>query len=213
MGIVVNFPARRRHGRTSGARASAGSRAASAAINSAVTPAFLTRGAASTRAHHSAGITSRWCHLRAAEADAPISSAMAPGERQSSMMDRNDVIASAMAESLLGQIVLDRKANLSLDCEELLGHPVPMELKSFDRKKFGQRLVQARGQRSTIAVADALGMDQSLYSKYENGKREMPLRRVVPFAFLCGVNVEWLITGVQRREAPEPKPKSRKNAA
>lgn len=75
-----------------------------------------------------------------------------------------------------------------------------MALRPFDRHKFGDRLREARGARSTTDVAEALGIDQSLYSKYENGKREMYVRHVESFCVLCGVAVVWLITGDQKRQ-------------
>lgn len=43
------------------------------------------------------------------------------------------------------------------------------------------------------AVAQYLLCDQSLYSKYERGEREIPLRLVVHLAEYYGVSVDYLV--------------------
>ena len=55
------------------------------------------------------------------------------------------------------------------------------------------------------AVAEFLMCDQSLYSKYERGERELPLRLAVRLAEFYGVSVDYLV-GL----TDEPTPYSRK---
>ncbi len=43
------------------------------------------------------------------------------------------------------------------------------------------------------AVAEFLMCDQSLYSKYERGERELPLRLAVRLAEFYGVSVDYLV--------------------
>ena len=56
-------------------------------------------------------------------------------------------------------------------------------------------------------VADILQCDQSLYSKYERGERELPLRLAIQLAEFYGVSVDYL---VGLTDTPEPYPRRRK---
>lgn len=67
--------------------------------------------------------------------------------------------------------------------------------------EFGARLREARGARTTTFIAKQLGVDQSGYSKFENGKREMPLHLVPVFCDLCNVDPVWLVIGPRRKRA------------
>lgn len=55
-------------------------------------------------------------------------------------------------------------------------------------------------------IAKMLMCDQSLYSKYELGKRELPLRLAVKLAEHYGVSVDYL---VGLTDTPEPYPRGR----
>lgn len=56
------------------------------------------------------------------------------------------------------------------------------------------------------AIADYLMCDQSLYSKYERGEREIPLRLVIRLAEYYGVSVEYLV-GLTDESTPYPQKK------
>ena len=55
-------------------------------------------------------------------------------------------------------------------------------------------------------VAEYLLCDQSLYSKYERGERELPLRLAVRLAEFYGVSVDYLV-GLTDEPAPYPRKK------
>lgn len=57
------------------------------------------------------------------------------------------------------------------------------------------------------AIAGYLLCDQSLYSKYERGERELPLRLAVRLAEYYGVSVDYL---VGLTDDPTPYPRKRK---
>ena len=56
------------------------------------------------------------------------------------------------------------------------------------------------------AVAEFLMCDQSLYSKYERGERELPLRLAIRLAEFYGVSVDYLV-GLTDEPAPSPRKK------
>ena len=56
------------------------------------------------------------------------------------------------------------------------------------------------------AIADYLMCDQSLYSKYERGEREIPLRLVIRLAEYYGVSVDYLV-GLTDESTPYPQKK------
>ncbi|MDY5611957.1 helix-turn-helix domain-containing protein [Dysosmobacter sp.] len=56
------------------------------------------------------------------------------------------------------------------------------------------------------AVAEFLMCDQSLYSKYERGERELPLRLAVRLAEFYGVSVDYLV-GLTDEPAQYPRKK------
>lgn len=57
---------------------------------------------------------------------------------------------------------------------------------------------------SQSKVAQYLMCDQSLYSKYERGERELPLRLAVRLAEYFGVSVDYLV-GLTDEAAPYPR--------
>ena len=68
-----------------------------------------------------------------------------------------------------------------------------MELK-IRQMRQARRLTQKE-------IARHLHCDQSLYSKYERGEREIPLHLLVELAFFYGVSLDYL-AGL----TPQPKP-------
>lgn len=56
------------------------------------------------------------------------------------------------------------------------------------------------------AIAEYLLCDQSLYSKYERGERELPLRLAIKLAEYYGVSVDYLV-GLTDEAAPYPRKK------
>lgn len=57
------------------------------------------------------------------------------------------------------------------------------------------------------SMAEALGMEQSKYSKYEV-RTELPHHLIVPFCSLCEISMAWLFTAAV--EVREPKPRRRR---
>ena len=57
-------------------------------------------------------------------------------------------------------------------------------------------------------IAQYLLCDQSLYSKYERGERELPLRLAVELAKYYGVSVDYLVGLTDARE-PYPRKRGR----
>ena len=53
-------------------------------------------------------------------------------------------------------------------------------------------------------IAEYLMCDQSLYSKYERGERDLPLEAAVKLAQFYGTSVDYLI-GLTSRKEPYPK--------
>lgn len=49
------------------------------------------------------------------------------------------------------------------------------------------------GEYSQKFIAEYLMCDQSLYSKYERGEREIPLRLILKLAELYGVSLDYLV--------------------
>ena len=56
------------------------------------------------------------------------------------------------------------------------------------------------------AIAGLLMCDQSLYSKYERGERELPLRLAVQLAEFYGVSMDYLV-GLTDEPTPYPRKK------
>ena len=55
-----------------------------------------------------------------------------------------------------------------------------------------------------VQIADYLQCDQSLYSKYERGERDLPLRLAVELAKYYGVSVDYLV-GLTDVQTPYPR--------
>lgn len=188
MDNVIKFPRQ--------ARTSRRSRAASRAKRSAVKPALRAISVCKIGDHHSAGILSLCGHLRTAATPAPISPASASGVSHKDTTSRK---FSNMTE-LLGQPVLEIKGNSSLDGLIMAGQTVPMTTDEYRAYliEFGERLREARAGRKQTLIAKQLGVDQSGYSKWERGEREMPLYLVPEFCELCDYPPGRLIGRVPR---------------
>ena len=52
-------------------------------------------------------------------------------------------------------------------------------------------------------IAAYLGCDQSLYSKYERGEREFPLRLAIKLAAFYGVSLDYLVGVTNNPETPQ----------
>jgi len=57
-------------------------------------------------------------------------------------------------------------------------------------------------------IAEFLMCDQSLYSKYERGEREIPLRLIIRLAEYYGVSVDYLV-GLTDEKRPYPRKRRR----
>jgi hypothetical protein len=189
MGIVIRFHQ---------ARASTGSRAASAVSSSAVTRFAVAFSVASTADHQSDGMLLRCPHFVTAVTGAPTSAAMDSREGQSPMMERNEV-KSVMTTSI-GQTVLKRKAVLSLDCELPLGHTVRMAKKiltdfecRFLARTYAARKLKFETQ-DDIAPMLEDGMKQDSYKQYET-RNVLPVELFDKFVKLTGVTLDWLVAG------------------
>jgi len=180
------------------ARSSTGAlRAANRVKSSAVTPASLTRGAASTEAQYPGGIRSRCHHLRAPDTPALISEAMSSALGHSEMIDRKDVISVMPPD--LGQTVLNGKVKLSLDCGFQSGQTVLMpnaKARSQFKSEFIARVIAAREARqlTQIQIAKGLGIKQDRYKQYET-RSYLPHQFVPTFCLICGVEISWLYSG------------------
>lgn len=212
MGIVVSFKARRhrRHGRASAGSRGSILREAKSANRSAVTPAALPVSDSVIGFHHSSGMRSRCSHFRADATDAPISAAIAPGDRQRPITARNESkvplveASSVITESAIGQFVLNGNAILSHDCGRSGGNNRPMakdEGSTAHRDAFVARVKLARESRFRAQqdLCDVLKLDQGTYQKYEI-RSYLPYPLVWRFCQACGVSLEWLVTG--RGRAP-----------
>jgi DNA-binding XRE family transcriptional regulator len=209
---VIAFP-KRRH-----ARASAGSRAASLAKVSAVTPADFAGSDCETANHHSPGMRSLCDHFRMAGTPAPRSDAIASCDGQSRITSRNE--AGSCMPNVLGQSVLKSKPNVSHDDCGPMGQNVPMknQAKSAYKAAFLGRVAAARLLRfeTQDPAATAIGLAQDTYKQYET-RSLMPHHLIPRFCAICGVSTEWLISGKGAgpavMPAPEVKPRAPKRAA
>lgn len=220
--MIIQFPQRHAHD-----RASTGSRAASATIISAVTPAPLATAESRIACHHSSGIRSRCDHLRAAAMPAPISIAMASGEPQSPMIERNEVGApGSIMDACLGQFVLNGKAKVSRDYEPPNSDNRGMADRTSETAEtlaFIARVRSAREAkfRTQRPVYSFLGIPQDQYKHYEL-TRPLPRRFIPKFCLITERSMEWLLTGEEKgslvspempEQAAERRPRRRRKAA
>ena len=192
--MLIRFP---HHARTSET-----SRAAKAVKTPAVTRSLLAMPVARIVDHHSAGITLRCHHFETVDARAPISEAIASREGHSSITSRKD--DNSLMSSNLGQLVLNCKANLSLDGNLSLGQTVRMsesDLETQYKQEFTARIKASRvatGMKQW-QVAEALGVPQDHYKHWEL-TRLMPHHLIGRFCLVTRVDPVWLMTG--RGEKP-----------
>lgn len=214
MGIVVRFP---HHARASASvRLSTGRRACIDASASSVTAANPRPSAAETSgAHHSEGNLFRLCHFRTAYSEAPVSSASASSEGQSSHTARG--VSSVMARPL-GRNVLNVKANVSYDFGSVArdnAQAMPDRMSETEEKlAFIRRVRLAREARypTQRPMLTILGIDQGTYKQYET-RTPLPHRFIPKFCAATAVTMEWLLTGegkgpvaVEHFPTGEPKP-------
>lgn len=200
MTTVVTFPGHWRPPSTV-------SRAAKRIRISADAPASCATSVDKIALHHSAGTASRCHHLETAGDRAPMSDAMASLEGHSSISARNES-KSAMPESLR-QLVLNGKDILSEDAEISPGHNVFMSRNPSDSEFKRLFLARTRAARlksklTQEQMADALGVEQSKYSKYEV-RTVLPHHLIIPFCSLCEVSLPWLFTAAIEVHASKPK--------
>lgn len=180
------------------ARASSSFRAAKATKVSAFNPALAATSVAKIGDHHSEGTLFRCAHLVTVGTLAPISDAIASRDSQRPINSLNDVIFLAMPK-VIGQSVLKRKANLSLDGKLSLGHTVPMpesETETQFKQLFTERVKAAREAQGLTQgqVAKALGIPQDRYKQYE-GRSYLPPHFYERFCIVCRTDLVWLMTG------------------
>lgn len=168
---------------------------------SAVRPAFRETSVDRIDSHHSDGMLSRCDHLEVCDGLDPMSRAIASFDDQSSMTSRKDLSSSISLH--LRHFVLDDKGILCGDHSQPFRQSLAMVEKRDARSKFLAdflgRTVAARKQKfaSTAEMAIALGWGadaQATYSKYET-RTPLPTYLIEQFCKICGVRVEWLITG------------------
>ncbi len=224
--VVIKFPRRRQHGRSS-AKAGEGfdRRAANLVKSSAVTPFCPAISVCKIDDQYSEGIQSRSHHLRAAKTDAPMSPASASGDFQSAMTSQKVEIESVM-ESEIRQIVLKLNPILSNALQAPASDTCLMAKKPASSteylKAFTTRIYSAREHAGLTQeqMAHILQTSQPTYSKYEV-RSLLPHRHIWTFCLSCHVSVEWLVTGqgkgVPLRARPErahrPGRRARKRAA
>lgn len=195
------------------ARASAGLRSAKRTRSSVDSSSDLARSVRSKDPQYSAGILSLCHHLETCVAVVPErSDAKASREPQSSMMLRNEVRSSIGKN--IGQPVLKRKAFLSLDRDNSVGHDVLMPKSGPEaeyKQAFIQRVKEARETRDLkqweIAELLEAGMAQDKYKQYET-RSLLPHHLIGRFCIICRVDPEWLVTGkgkkIVKTAQPEP---------
>ena len=106
----------------------------------------------------------------------------------------------------VGQIVLRRKAILSLDDEMPSGHNVPMA--DSDEKAQYELEFIARAKAARIAtgkrqwqVAHLMNIKQDQYKHYETG-RVIPHHLIGRFCLICNIDPNWLLTGMGAKPLP-----------
>lgn len=204
----------KRHTRAS-ARASGpiGARAASIVSISAVRPAFAAVGVAKITHHQSDGMLSRCHHFETARSKALISSAIALREGHSSMTARNEFMPPSIRQS-----VLNCKGNLGADCDALTRQNVlmPSRLPASEFKRlFCARtaLARERAGYTQATMAEALGMAQGTYHKYEK-RSPLPHHLVPQFCLLCEIGPQWLYSAaVDARVLAKPAGKRTRRVA
>lgn len=132
-------------------------------------------------------------------------------------MDRKDNMSgAAFIESEIRQFVLNCKPILSHERSGGLTDNCPMAKDQTDKQyleAIRQRTFSAREHRGITqeAIANSLGIDQTLYAKYET-RTPLPHRHIWAFCIACNITVEWLVTG-QGKGVPlldRPPPKKRR---
>lgn len=169
----------------------------------------------------SEGIESRCHHLLTAADDAPISEAISSLEGHKSITSRKDAGRTAMP-NLLGQLVPKSKAKMSRADQIIFSeYPSAMDRMSETEEKafFIGRVRAARTARyeSQEEICRLLEIPQGTYKQYET-RSYLPHRLIPKFCIACGVDMNWLLTGIGKGPRREeyikyvPKLKSRRVA-
>ncbi len=167
---------------------------ASATIISAVRPADRAVPVDRIGPHHSAGMLSRCDHLRTAEAEWPISSAIRSGVPHKETTSRK--VESDISPSI-GHCVLKSKAKVSHDHRGAFDKIPGMDRMSETEEKlaFIRRTKQAREARFTQnEICKLLELDQGTWKQYET-RTPLPHRYIPKFCVATGVSADWLLTG------------------
>lgn len=62
-------------------------------------------------------------------------------------------------------------------------------------REIAQRIKELRGDKSQKVFADEIGVSFRAYCYYESGERNPPVSVVTRISKLCGVSVDWILTG------------------
>lgn len=65
--------------------------------------------------------------------------------------------------------------------------------KELDRKRFAERLKEARGKMTKKSLAEMCGVSENTYGKWENGDGGLSLFNAFRIAVECGVSLDWLV--------------------
>lgn len=171
--------------------------AASSARASARKPFSRATRVPSTDFQRSDGMLSRCHHLLTAEADAPISEAIASFEGHQPITSRKEFGRTAMPD-LLGQTVLKSKAKVSRADQIVVGVYAAMDRMSETEEKayFIGRTKAARVAKypTQKEICLLLDLDQGTYKQYET-RTPLPHRFIPKFCAAVGVSTDWLLTG------------------
>lgn len=198
MGRVIAFPSHRTTSQYS---------AANRVSISGVTPALRATGQEIIDSHHSEGMRSRSRHLRTRslvvdKSEAIAAKASGSRDLQRSITSWNEL--TRVMSSIVGQSVLDCKANLSTDSHGQIVQSVLMpkdDSKSAFAIEFAKRVKTAREPLYTQAkMAELLGVEQDHYKHFET-RRAMPHHFVALFCELTHTDVKWLFTGIGEQQS------------
>lgn len=72
--------------------------------------------------------------------------------------------------------------------------------KSIDWHAVGKRLRELRGDIVQIEFSEQIAVSQGYLSSAERGEREIGPEILLRISNVCGVSIEWLLTGAERKE-------------
>jgi hypothetical protein len=183
MGMVIHWP---------------GSRSASAAKTSKVTPQALPDSDLTQRSQNLAGIVSLDRHLRMVDDGTPMSAAIAMGDGQQAITSRKDENIVPFVDQIgpRCKTKLERdKMSHQLDSGSQKGTRMAKAL-SAEQAAFIDRVRRARLSRfgTMEPIAALLRITVAQYKHYEK-RSPLPAHLVVPFCHATQVDVYWLLDG------------------